>query len=95
MIDISGLDKKKVLMALYDAAKPQGLGFLHFSVEPMTEEDAATLLGKDTYFDYVNGRVMKVDLTYDNHFDERLYDRDNGEGAAAKAVERVRNGVFG
>lgn len=95
MIDISGLDKKKVPMALYDAAKPQGLGLLHFSVEPMTEEEAAALLGKDTYFDYVNGRVMKVDLTYDNHFDERLYDRDNGEGAAAKAVERVRKGVFG
>lgn len=95
MIDISGLDKRKVLMALYDGARPQGLGFLHFSVGPMTEAEAESLLSKDRYFDYVNGRVMKVDLTDDDQFDERLYDRDNGDGAAQRAVERIRKGEFG
>lgn len=37
------------------------------------------------YFDYVNGRPLKVDLSGDE-FDPYLYDRDNGEGVADKAM---------
>lgn len=37
------------------------------------------------YFDYLQGRVMKVDLAGDE-LDPRLYDRDNGEGAARRAI---------
>ena len=85
MIDISKRDKAEVLAALYNAAKPQGMGFLHYTPDPMTKEEAVALLAKDTYFDYVKGRVMKVDLERDT-FDPRLYDRDNGDGAAARAL---------
>lgn len=80
--------KAKVLAALYNASKPLGMGILHFTPEPMTEEDAAQLLSKTTDFDYLKGRVMKVNLSKDE-FDPWLYDRDNGQGAAAAAVSKV------
>jgi hypothetical protein len=40
------------------------------------------------YFDYLQGRVMKVSLEGDE-LDARLYDRDNGEGAAAEAISAL------
>jgi hypothetical protein len=40
-------------------------------------------------FDYLHGRVMKVDLSGDS-FDPWLYDRDNGEGAASRAIAKMR-----
>ena len=106
-IDISGLDKAEVLAALYNHAKPQGMGFLHFDPKKMTPEEARKILGQgddhkraldgleakggkvfrpSLYFDYLKGRVMKVDLG-GKSLDPRLYDRDNGPGAALKALE--------
>lgn len=41
------------------------------------------------YFDYLHGRVMKVDLAGDT-LKTRGYNLDNGEGAAEKIVEAVR-----
>ena len=55
----------------------------------VTVEHCEMLLGSQTYFDYLHGRVLKVDLSGDE-FDERLYDRDCGEGAAQRAVDSVR-----
>lgn len=96
MIDIKGKDKATVFMALYNAAEPQGLGYLHYDPRPMTQFEAETILRVEgskgsLYFDYVLGRVMKVDLTSDEEFDETLYDRDNGEGAAQRALDAVFN----
>ena len=84
-MDISKLDKADVLAALYNAARPQGLGFPHYTPKPMTKDEAAELLKGHDYFDYVHGRVMKVDLRGDT-LDPRLYDRDNGDGAAYRAL---------
>ena len=88
-INISKLDKALVLMALYKHAKPQGMGFLHYTPDPMRRKEAEALLAEGTYFDYVHGRVMKVDLSKDE-FDPWLYDRDNGEGAALQALEKEK-----
>lgn len=52
-------------------------------------EDAKNKLEYQTYFDYLNGRVMKVDLSGDS-FDERLYDRDNDLGSAQKVIDSLR-----
>lgn len=52
---------------------------------PMSAEEARALLAHGTYFDYVKGRVLKVDLSGDE-VETWLYDRDNGEGAAEKAL---------
>jgi hypothetical protein len=86
VIDISKLDKAEVLRKLFNRSKPQGLGFLHYTQTNMSSEKAQELLDEGhTYFDYVQGRVMKVDLSGDE-FNEALYDRDNGPGAAKAAL---------
>lgn len=87
-IDISKLDKADVLAALYNASQPLGLGFLHYTSDDMTSDEARQLVeqaGEPPCFDYLKGRVMKVRLTDD--FWPGLYDRDNGAGAAARALQ--------
>ena len=91
MVNTKGLRKSAVLAALYNASKPQGLGFLHFDPAPMTEEEAKELLQTSTYFDYIKGRIMKVDLSNDDGFEEWLYDRDNGNGAAQRVINQLRS----
>lgn len=86
-IDISSLDKAAVLAALYNNSRQQGMGFLHArGREPMTIEQAREELRESEYFDYLHGRVMKISLK-DNDLRVGLYDRDNGEGAAALALQ--------
>lgn len=93
MINISKVDKADVLVALYNKAKTQGMGILDYDPFPMKKEEAEELLRKQTYFDYVKGRVMKVDLSKDE-FDEYLYDRDNGKGAALAALYPLLSLLF-
>lgn len=85
-ISIKGLDKATVLAALYNASKPQGMGFLQYNPKPMTIEGARDLLKQTTYFDYLGGRVMKINLAEDD-VDTWGYNRDNGENAAEKVIE--------
>ncbi len=84
-LSLSGLNKADVLAALYNASKPQGMGFLHFDPKPMTRQEAEGLLKQGTDFDYLKGRVMKINLKGDE-LDTWGYDRDNGAGAAQKAI---------
>lgn len=85
-MDIAGRSKAKILAALYNRAKPQGRGIHHVDSKPMTEKDAQKILDSGrTYFDYLGGRVMKVDLAKDK-LDTRLYNRDNGPNAAETAI---------
>lgn len=88
-ISLEGLDKAEVLAALYNAARPQGMGFLQYDPMPMRREEARKLLDSGaTYFDYLKGRVMKVDLS-GQELRPGLYDRDNGAGAAGRAIESL------
>ena len=88
MIDLTGTSKAEALAKLYNASTPRGMGFLQATKGDMTVAEAQGMLDSgQTYFDYLKGRVMKVDLSGDS-FDPRLYDRDNGQGAAAAALAR-------
>ncbi len=91
LISLDGLSRADVLAALYNNAKPQGMGmgFLHYEAEDMGRTEAALLLREGAYFDYVKGRVMKVDLST-SVLNPRLYDRDNGEGAAFRVIVELR-----
>jgi hypothetical protein len=84
-IEIKKNDKAKVLAALYNNSKPIGMGITHFDAKQMTEKEAEDLLKVDTCFDYLKGRIMKIDLT-GNIFDTWLYDRDNGENAVMNTL---------
>lgn len=86
-IDISNLNKAEVLAALYNNSRQQGMGFMHSrGRDPITVNEAAELLSGTQYFDYLYGRVMKIGLKGDT-LDTWGYDRDNGDGAAARALE--------
>lgn len=90
-VNIKGKSKAKVLKALYDNSRCLGLGFLQTVPDgTVTVEHCEELLKKYTYFDYLYGRIMKVDLSNDDEFDGWLYDRDNGEGAAQRAVDSIK-----
>jgi hypothetical protein len=85
-MNIKNLNKAAVLAALYNNSKPLGMGFLHYDPRPMTENEAQELLDDgQTYFDYLKGRVMKIELSGDE-LSTWLYNRDNGTDAAEKAL---------
>lgn len=102
-ISTKDLEPAAVLKALYDHSQPLGMGFLRHIPGPMDIEEARRLMaGKDSgdypagparpgrYFDYLYGRLMKVDLSDPMGFDGWLYDRDNGQGAATRAIDTIR-----
>jgi hypothetical protein len=88
-VDITGLDKAAVLQALYARARPQGLGWLQYESGPLPPEAARAALETTQAFDYLRGRALKVDLS-EGELDATLYDRANGPGACAQAIERLR-----
>ena len=93
------------LAALFNASRPLGMGFTHpAALKPMSTEDAqkeldareakefgGSLSGehRGIYFDYLNGRVMKLDFNAGKALDFRLFDRDNGQGAGERAVAEL------
>ena len=87
-MNIKGLSKPKILAALYNNSKPQGMGILHFDPKPMTEEEAANLLESRTYFDYLKGRVMKINLDSDELYTYG-YNNDIGENAAENIISNL------
>lgn len=93
-INIKGLDRAAVLAALYNASRQQGMGVFNQSGQKqMTIEEANREIQEhvtqNLYFDYLRGRVMKISLK-DDELEERLYDRDNGPGAAAAALSHLK-----
>jgi hypothetical protein len=92
-MNIAGINKAELLAALYNRARPQGMGFLHFTPEDMTVAQAERILSERKFgasFDYLQGRVMKVDLDGDEMRTD-LYNRDNGPGAAEAIIDEFRS----
>jgi hypothetical protein len=97
MIDTKGLNRAAVLAALFNASRPLGMGFMQYDKTPMTPERAQEII--DTlsangatriHFDYLQGRVMKLDLSNPDGFEPHGYNRDVGPGAAEKVIEELR-----
>ena len=89
LIDIKGKNKAKILAALYNNSKPQGMGFLQFKPGDMPIEQAEEIIASgQTYFDYVFGRIVKVEIKGDT-VRPGAYDRDLGLGACEKALASV------
>lgn len=96
-INIEGLDRAVILAALYNGSFQQGMGVLHergrtgMTVEQAREELEAR--GPNAYFDYLHGRVMKIELSEgQTELSPWGYDRDNGQGAAARIIAQIRAG---
>lgn len=92
-VDITGLDKARLLAALYGGARAQGMGFLQYVPGPMSIDEArehiAACFGGRLKFDYLKGRVLKVNITGDT-MNTALYNRDNGDGFAEYIVQQLR-----
>lgn len=88
-MDISDLDKVKLVKALYNRAQVQGMGIYHQRPGSLSDSQATNAL-RQGYIDYLNGRVMKVDLSGDS-LDTYLYNRDNGPQAAEKVIQQLRS----
>ncbi len=107
MIDTSGIETWRIVQALYNRAKPLGLGYLQFEPGGLSDDDAKAFV-KDAedrwnalpeerrkgdnhygYIDYMRGRVVKTN-PFSNPIDPRLFDRDNGQGACAEAIDKLR-----
>lgn len=90
MIDVTGIPKHLLLKHLYNGAQPQGVGrFL--AREDLSTEEAKEITDRDgdCYYDYLYGRPLKSDFS-GNTYEERLYDRDAGRGAAQRAIDAAR-----
>jgi len=88
LISLEGLNKAEVLRRLYNASRTQGIGIIHFRNEDMSLDEASALLERTSRFDYIHGRVLKVDLST-NQLDPWLYDRDNGNGSAEAVIQAL------
>ncbi len=88
-VSIAGLNKADVLAALYNAAETHRLD-LEFDQTPMTRTEAQGMLDcKQVYFNYFNGRMLKLDLS-GSEIDPLGYDRNNGSGKVAEVIKRLR-----
>lgn len=77
-----GIDLVKFIQNVYDLSKPQGLGKMHFTPEPLNEAEAEQILKRyDNHtnivlaLDYLNGRACKMTVWKSNQ--DVLYIRDN------------------
>lgn len=97
-IETSDLSQAQVFAALYNHARPFGMGVLHAVDETLTESDAQAILdewpssGGEYYFDYFRGRLMKVRLAT-TFIDAIGFDRDYGQGAAQRIINGLRHTV--
>jgi len=89
MVNIKGLNKAEVLKELYNNSRVQGLGFLQATNTVMTTSEAEAILSQTTNFDYLYGKVMKINLSSDEEFEEWSYDRDNGTGSAQRVIKKL------
>lgn len=86
-VRLNNVTREAALAALFNRAKPQGLGTLHYDkAHVMTENEARLVLMNGDYVDYLEGRVIKVDFKNPEEIDTTLYDRDNGKDAGEAAV---------
>ena len=87
-VNITGLDKVKLLRALWDSSKPASF-FRIDGVPPPKWDDRTAERDVKTYIDYHQGRAIKTDLTGDEA-DPWGYDREYGPGAFQRVAESVR-----
>ena len=86
-VRLNNVTREAALAALFNRAKPQGLGMLHYDkAHVMTENEARVVLMNGDYVDYLEGRVIKVDFKNPEEIDTTLYDRDNGKDSGEAAV---------
>jgi hypothetical protein len=89
-IDVQDLERRPLFQALFNGARPQGF-FKNYHMGPITEELTDEFLGR-TFYDMIQGRHMQIRIDpKPSKINCRLYDRNNGENAAALIVAILRS----
>ena len=62
MIDVTNVDMVKFVKKVYDLSRPQGLGMMHYTPKPLTDDEAKQFIQDDgtVDMDYVGGRACKM-----------------------------------
>lgn len=100
-VNLQGLTRSQALAALFNYAKPKGLGELAYKPDHhMDSFEAAKILLQGTDIDYLEGRVIKINFGKStDSIDVDLYNRDNGKDAAQRAIayeiDRAKGGFMG
>lgn len=87
-IDISGIDKVKLLKGLWENQGVAAFFAMYNRSAPSFDEQGAREAVK-SYIDYFNGRCIKTDLSKDL-VDPWAYDRDAGAGTFQKVVSGLK-----
>ena len=87
MIDVTGVDMVELVKKAYELSRPQGLGMMHFTPDPLTDEQAKDFIqdNGEIHLDYVNGRACKFNVfnrdgkaqirdSWYDHTDQQLVD---------------------
>lgn len=88
MINISGIDKVKLLKALWMNQSVASFFGNFKALAPAFDEELAKEAVKD-YIDYFNGRCIKTDLSKDL-INPWAYDRDAGAGTFQRVVSELK-----
>jgi hypothetical protein len=92
MVDVTGIDRKELLEALWNNAQPAAFYILQNIDPPPFKLESAMKTTHGTYVDYACGRCIKADVfRKEDVIDPRLYDRDHGEGAFQRVVDSLKS----
>lgn len=97
MIDVTDAEPIELVKAAYALSVPQGLGFMHATDGPLSDEQAQEILDREkpggrivASMDYVNGRACKMTIF---HADGRRYIHpiwfDHSDSQLAELLETV------
>ena len=93
MVDVTGIDRKELLKALWENAKPAAFFMVYGTNSPSFDIDEAMrdVRHGRTYVDYACGRCIKSDVfTEKSEIDPRSYDREYGQGEFQKVVDSLK-----
>lgn len=90
-IDIRGIDRAELLAELFHAAArlPRSPRMTIAEAQQLLSDYAGQGGRRATLIDYHEGRCLKCDVMQDD-FWPVAYDRDNGQGTAARVIEKLR-----
>ena len=84
-IDIKGLDKVQLLMALWKNTQPEYKGWGVQSFDYNGAKEAVL-----NYIDYYCGKPIKLDLSKDYIDNTFGYDRDAGDGKCQQIIQELK-----
>lgn len=101
MIETRGLTKAEVYWTLYNNAIRKGAtkdDRSNHNQPVVSDKDISIAQAEvmvkehepELFFGYINGRLLDLDLSKRDIFDETRYDASNGEGSAQYAIDKVK-----